>query len=275
MRNRMIVLAGAFVLAASVLAGCSKTKPIVESPEVPSEVVSEVLSEAVSEIEVAETSEVLESEAVKLPELPIIGDDGNPYVAPELTADDIYAAIDNLAKYNLTDYERDRVIMTILYFNGGKLSDADFDIIRNDYLGNIGEATFAEQMNDFLRDFVSRENDIALSDLLVDKKEKEIADAIELYYNSDSFNDDDWKQFFVDYTNEVASIKEGSPLGVILDDIYNFYDVDFVCDIESFGGTFEMEEILLDFNRANSDRFNRQDYPEYRNESSYVSSHQE
>ena len=53
MRNRMITVAGILVLAASVLAGCSKTKPVVET----SETLSEVVSEAVSEIESNEPSE--------------------------------------------------------------------------------------------------------------------------------------------------------------------------------------------------------------------------
>ncbi len=272
MRNRMIAVAGILLMSASVLAGCSKTEPVVETAETLSEVVSEAVSEAVSEIEVAETSEVLESEAVKLPELPIIGDDGNPYVAPELTADDIYAAIDNLAKYNLTDYERDRVIMTILYYNGAKLSDADFDIIRNDYLGNIGEAIYSEHINDFDSEFVNRENNIALSDLLVDKKEKEIADAIETYYNSDSFNDDDWKQSFVDYTNK---IEEGSSLGLALLDLYYMYDVKFVSHIEEYGGTYNLEIALAEYNENNDSRFDTNDFPEYDSPSSYVSSHTE
>ena len=275
MRNRMIVAAGILVLSASVLAGCSKTEPVVETSETLLEVVSEAVPEVESEIEVVETSEVSESEAVKLPELPILGEDGNPYVAPELTADDIYTAIDNLAKYNLTDYERDRVIMTILYYNGAKLSDADFDIIRNDYLGNIGEATFSEHLNQYRKDFVNRENDIALSDLLVDKKEKEIAEAIELYYNSDSFNDSDWKHFFADYTNKIVDSKEGSSLAMLVEEIYSMYDVDFTYDIDNYGGNSEIFDILADYNISNNNRFNKGDYPEYDGPNSYVSSHQE
>lgn len=272
-----LALAGAGFGATLLMTGCSgcsvEKEPTAVVSEIPStETPSEVTSEVPSVVYDNSEEPVVEA-TVEMPELPILDENGNPYVAPTLTADDIYAAIDNLEKYNLSDYERDRVIMTILYFNGAKLSDTDFDVIRNDYLGNIGEATFSEPINEFRKDFVNRENSIALSDLLVDKKEKEIADEIELYYNSDSFNDDDWRQFFVDYTNEIASTKEGTSLGIAIDYIYDCYDVDFVCDIESFGGTFEMEDIIGEFNSSNRDRFNRQDYPEYDDERSYVSSH--
>lgn len=62
MKNRLIVAAGIFVLTSAVLAGCTKTEPVAEVPEV-SDVVSEIAeSEIVSELESEVISEIVSEE---------------------------------------------------------------------------------------------------------------------------------------------------------------------------------------------------------------------
>lgn len=253
-----------------VFAGCNKEEPIVEEP-----VVEEVNDETVEVVDTTDLVEEDEPAEVDVPKITIKDENGEVYVAPEITADDIYAQIDNITeKYQLSDYERDHIIMTILYYNGAKMSDEEFNIIREDYLGNVGEATCSDYINSFRHQFISRNNEISLSDLLINEEEKKIADQIEEYYNSDSFTDEEWRQIYIDYTNEVYENNYGSSLGIILCDIYDAYDVDFVCDIDEYGGHI-IDGIVDEYNINNRSRFDRNDYPSYDNSSEYESSHQE
>lgn len=194
MRNRMIVLAGAFVLAASVLTGCSKKEPVVEVTEVLSETVPEVVSETVSEIpsesESILTSEETLTEDVEMPEFILYDENGELYVPQEVTADDIYARIDEIReKYDFAnDWQRDRVIGILLYRNSHYMSEEDIDLIYNDYLANFGGVNVSQQNGYELADFVDKKTKIELKDYYIDEKLSAEAEKIENYYRNGDIN---------------------------------------------------------------------------------------
>ena len=140
MRNRMIAVAGILLMSASVLAGCSKTEPVVET----SETLSEVVSEAVSEIESNEPSEEVSEVSIECPQkIELNLSDGEEYIVQEkLDSDTVYKRIEEIEKLAKEKYgdqkdfqfERDCMIAVYLFTNMDYMDDETVDSIVSDYL---------------------------------------------------------------------------------------------------------------------------------------------
>lgn len=172
-------IAGAGTLAVLLCSGCAK------KPESVSEIVVEV-SEPVSEIETSEQPSEVVAEEVKMPEFILYDENGELYVPQEVTADDIYARIDELLeKYDFeNDWERDRVIGILLFNNSCYMSEEDINTIYDDYLANFGGQNISQQYGFEISDLFDKTNKVELSDYFIDEKIAEEADRFCEYIES-------------------------------------------------------------------------------------------
>ena len=179
--------AGTLVLTACTTEVKPEVEPVVTvTSEVSSEVPSVVYDN--SEVPSEELSE--EVEDVEMPEFILYDENGDLYVPQDVTADDIYARIDEIVKkYEFAnDWERDRVIGILLLRNSHYMSDEDIDTVYSDYLANFGGVNVGQQDGYELTDFNEKKSKIELKDYYIDERLSAEAEKIENYYRNGDIN---------------------------------------------------------------------------------------
>lgn len=118
----------------SILLGCQTEAPVVEEPI--EEVEEQVTEEPVVEETVAEEPGVVE----ELPQIIIYNEDGTLYEAQKVSLDDFYAKVEkDEAEFNFkNDWERDRHVALLLWYNNYYMEKEDVVTIYKDYLVDFG-----------------------------------------------------------------------------------------------------------------------------------------
>ena len=200
MRNRMFVAAGVITVSVSLLAGCTKNEPVMETPEVPSEVVSEIASE-IDSIETSETSSLETSEEpvveeVELPELPILDESGEAYIPSEFTVDEVYSKIDKMVEEVdfESDLDRDKAIATMIYINSPYISKDSFMTIKEDYLGNMRDGDILTLTQSYIR-----ETNVPVNYFFLDDKQADVALQLSDYRKQNKDSDEEYYDLALDY----------------------------------------------------------------------------
>ena len=245
MRKKIIVVAGAILLGASVFAGCNKTETVEEEPAV--EVVEEVVEEPVEEEVVEEEIEEPEVVEVELPELPLLDEDGNPYVPGMFTTEEVYAAIDKMVADNkfATRFERDFAIEFMITLNAPYISKETFETIKEDYCANITNADYNTFEGSYLNDDLDLytevfKTELPINYLFLDEKQGDAALQIVNYYNSDSYSREEYSDFALDYI-EFSNENIGyNPINYVL---YSFCDRKYRNNfVKRFDDLYELDD---------------------------------
>ena len=231
LKGRAALVAAGIATGVLVMGGCT-TEVVVTDP-----VTTEVVTENPEpEIEVIETSEPVEEvvedkEECEVPEFILYDENGEVYVPQEVTADDIYARIDEITeKYNFAnDWERDRVIGILLYRNSYYMSEEDINKIYKDYLANFGGINIMQQAGYEKDDFINKRSKIELKDYYIDERLSAEAEKIEIYIDNDA-DMTKYKDAFVEAMETVNNDGNDEKYYNPLCNIYESIKLDFTND---------------------------------------------
>ena len=262
LKGKMVLVAAGIATGVLVMGGCT-TEVVVTDP-----VTTEVVTENPEpEIEVIETSEPVEEvvvedkEECELPEFILYDENGEVYVPQEVTADDIYARIDEITeKYNFAnDWERDRAIGILLYNNAHYMTDEAIEEVYDEYLANFGGENVAQQ-NDFeMEKIMNNENKVALADYYVDTRLSVEAGKIENYIDNGDM--EKYKEAFIAALN---TMKEDEYNEMYYNSLYAVYAKVFTnkCDYtnEEFNlfGDYDINGCNIYYSVNNYDTLNFQ-----------------
>ena len=174
---------------------------------------------------------VEDKEECEVPEFILYDENGEVYVPQEVTADDIYARIDEITeKYNFAnDWERDRVIGILLYRNSYYMSEEDINKIYKDYLANFGGINIMQQAGYEVDDFINNRSKIELKDYYIDERLSAEAEKIEIYIDNDA-DMTKYKDAFVEAMETVNNDGNDEKYYNPLCNIYESIKLDFTND---------------------------------------------